>query len=73
MQIEKRTTSSINNELNRLYNTKGENTLLLIYNIIESMKEMSPGRYLLRHTPRNGAFASLYLETDSPGYVYSIK
>ncbi|KAK0165185.1 hypothetical protein PV328_003727 [Microctonus aethiopoides] len=67
LQIEKRTTSSINNELNRLYNTKGENTLLFIYNIIESMKEMSPGRYLLRHTPRNGAFASLYLETDSPG------
>ncbi|KAK0183243.1 hypothetical protein PV327_001302 [Microctonus hyperodae] len=67
LQIEKRTTSSINNELNRLYNTKGENTLLLIYNIIECMKEMNPGRYLLRHTLRNGPFASLYLETNNPG------
>lgn len=69
IQRETRSTTSINNELSRLYSVKGEDAYPIIYNVADTMTKMSPGRYLLRHTPRNGAFANIYKETDQRGYV----
>lgn len=62
LQIERRTCTSINNEMQRLYNVRGEDTLALIYNITDTMHKLAPGRYLLRHLVQNGAFATIYKE-----------
>ncbi|CAG5076583.1 Similar to ICE2: Little elongation complex subunit 2 (Bos taurus) [Cotesia congregata] len=67
IQRETRSTVSISNELNRLHNVKGEDAYPIIYNVADTMTKMPPGRYLLRHTPRNGAFANIYKETDQQG------
>lgn len=69
IQYERRTAMSVNNEMKRLYNVKGEDSLQLMYNVAETMIKMQPGRYLIRHTPRNGAFASVYKETETCGCV----
>ena len=68
IQIEMRTPISISNEIKRLYNLKPEAALTLLYNVTETMTAMSPGRYLIRHTVSNGAFASIYKEADGPGF-----
>ncbi|XP_074107925.1 uncharacterized protein LOC141533124 [Cotesia typhae] len=67
IQRETRSTTSINNELSRLYSVKGEDAYPIIYNVADTMTKMSPGHYLLRHTPRNGAFTNIYKETDQRG------
>lgn len=69
IQLEKRTPVSINNEIKRLYNLKTESALALLYNVAEEMTAANPGRYLMRHTIRNGAFATIYKEVDGPGYL----
>ncbi|XP_015118820.1 uncharacterized protein LOC107042333 [Diachasma alloeum] len=67
IQYERRTAMSVNNEMKRLYNVKGEDCLQFMYNVAENMVKMAPGRYLIRHTARNGAFASIYKETEASG------
>ncbi|XP_063992308.1 uncharacterized protein LOC135170433 [Diachasmimorpha longicaudata] len=67
IQYERRTAMSVNNEMKRLYNVKGEDCLQLVYSLAENMGKMTPGRYLIRHTVRNGAFASIYKETEASG------
>ncbi|XP_015604752.1 little elongation complex subunit 2 [Cephus cinctus] len=67
LQLEKRTAISINNELKRLYNVKVEDSLVLLHNVIHTLSELQPGRYLLRHTLRNGAFATIYKEIETSG------
>ncbi|XP_011298787.1 uncharacterized protein [Fopius arisanus] len=67
IQYERRTAISVNNEIKRLYNVKGEDSLQLLYNVAENMSKMTPGKYLIRHTPRNGAFASIYKEAEASG------
>nr|XP_012137013.1 PREDICTED: little elongation complex subunit 2-like isoform X7 [Megachile rotundata] len=67
LQVEYRTAMSISNEIKRLYNIKVESSLTIIHNIIQYLQNLAPGRYILRHTVRNGAFATVYKETDSPG------
>lgn len=67
LQIEHRTAISINNEIKRLYKTKVENTLIILHNVIQSLANLSPGRYILRHTIRNGAFAAVFKLTESSG------
>lgn len=67
IQLERRSANAINNEINRLYSVKGEDSYSIIYNIVEHMTKMSPGRYVLRHTARHGAFVNIYKETPKPG------
>nr|XP_050853419.1 little elongation complex subunit 2-like isoform X1 [Vespula vulgaris] len=67
IQIEKRTTISINNEIKRLYNIKAEDTLTLLHNVIQILSNVTPGCYIIRHISRNGAFATVYKETDTKG------
>ncbi|XP_076289652.1 uncharacterized protein LOC143213566 isoform X2 [Lasioglossum baleicum] len=67
LQLEQRTAMSINNEIKRLYNVKAEDTLVILHNVIETLSSLSPGRYVIRHTIRHGAFAAVYKEVDSPG------
>ncbi|XP_003394665.2 uncharacterized protein LOC100650803 isoform X1 [Bombus terrestris] len=67
LQIEHRTAISINNEIKRLYNTKVEDTLIILHNVIQSLANLSPGRYILRHTIRNGAFAAVFKLAESSG------
>ncbi|XP_035719890.1 little elongation complex subunit 2-like [Vespa mandarinia] len=67
IQIEKRTTISINNEIKRLYNIKVEDTLTLLHNVIQTLSNVTPGCYIIRHISRNGAFATVYKETDARG------
>lgn len=69
IQYEWRNITKINNELRRLYSVKSESSLQIIYNVISEMMKMSPGKYLLRHTVRNGAFMSVFKEAPAPGYV----
>ncbi|XP_034952032.1 uncharacterized protein [Chelonus insularis] len=65
IQYERRSPISINNELVRLYNVRGEDILPLLYNITETMIKMTPGKYLLRHTIRSGAFVTIYKAVDT--------
>lgn len=58
---------SINNEIQRLYNIKVENSLIILHNIIQSLSHFSPGHYIMRHTIRNGAFAALFKLAEGPG------
>ncbi|KAK2582952.1 hypothetical protein KPH14_009010 [Odynerus spinipes] len=67
IQIEKRTTVSINNEIKRLYNVKVENSLVVLHNVIQTLSNVTPGHYIIKHTARNGAFCTVYKETDSIG------
>lgn len=67
IQIEKRTTTSINNEIKRLYNVKAEDSLVVLYNLIQTLSNVTPGQYIIRHTVRNGAFATVYKETGVIG------
>lgn len=67
IQVEKRTTVSINNEIKRLYNVKAEDSLNVLYNVIQTLSNVNPGRYIIRHTLRNGAFATVYKESDNTG------
>ncbi|XP_076663313.1 uncharacterized protein LOC143366272 isoform X2 [Andrena cerasifolii] len=67
LQIEHRTAMSINNEIKRLYNVKVEDSLTILHNVIQCLSSLSPGRYIMRHTVRNGAFAAVYKEVESPG------
>ncbi|XP_076379234.1 uncharacterized protein LOC143259720 [Megalopta genalis] len=65
LQVEQRTAISINNEIKRLYNIKVEDSLAVLHNVIELLSGLSPGRYVMRHTIRQGPFAVLYKEADS--------
>ncbi|XP_076645747.1 uncharacterized protein LOC143355113 [Halictus rubicundus] len=67
LQIEQRTAMSIRNEIKRLYNIKAEDSLVILHNVIETLSSLSPGRYIIGHTARQGAFAAVYKETDSLG------
>lgn len=46
---------------------KVEDTLIILHNVIQSLANLSPGRYILRHTIRNGAFAAVYKLAESSG------
>lgn len=67
IQYEWQTISSLNNDMSRLYKMTGEPALKIIYNVASEMTKMDPGKYLLRHTPRSGAFTTVYRETESSG------
>ncbi|XP_078053397.1 uncharacterized protein LOC144478880 [Augochlora pura] len=67
LQVEQRTAMSINNEIKRLYSIKVEDSLVVLHNVIELLSSLSPGRYVMRHTVKEGAFAILYKEADSSG------
>ncbi|KAK9303829.1 hypothetical protein QLX08_004567 [Tetragonisca angustula] len=67
LQIEHRTAMSINNEIKRLYNIKVEDSLIILHNIVQSLSDLSPGHYIMRHTIRNGAFAALFKLAEGPG------
>lgn len=58
---------SINNEIKRLYNIKVDNFLTILHNIIQYLQNLAPGRYIMRHTVRNGAFATIYKEVENTG------
>ncbi|KAK1129044.1 hypothetical protein K0M31_020177 [Melipona bicolor] len=66
LQIEHRTAMSINNEIKRLYNIKVKDSLAILHNIIQSLADLSPGHYIMRHTVRNGAFAALFKLAEGP-------
>lgn len=63
IQIERHTTVSLSNEIKRLYNIKVEDSLNILYNIIERLSSLTPGRYIMRHIPQNGPFAYVYENT----------
>ncbi|XP_076162489.1 uncharacterized protein LOC143144216 isoform X2 [Ptiloglossa arizonensis] len=67
LQVEHRTAMSISNEIKRLYNVKVEDSLTILHNVVQSLINLSPGRYIMRHTVRNGSFAVIYKEVESPG------
>ncbi|XP_043267852.1 uncharacterized protein [Venturia canescens] len=67
IQFEKRTAASVNNEIKSLYGLKTDSALTLLYNVVDIMSAMNPGHYIIRHTPRNGAFACVYQTVDEPG------
>ncbi|XP_017759258.1 PREDICTED: uncharacterized protein LOC108550120 [Eufriesea mexicana] len=67
LQIEYRTAMSIRNEIQRLYNMKVEDSLVTLHNVIQSLTNLSPGRYLMRHTIRNGAFIAVSKPVENPG------
>ncbi|KAG7205175.1 hypothetical protein KM043_018266 [Ampulex compressa] len=67
LQLERRTTVSLSNEIKRLYNINAESSLTVLHNIIQTLTAQPPGRYVIRHTVRNGAFATLNTEADGPG------
>ncbi|KYN14089.1 NMDA receptor-regulated protein 2 [Trachymyrmex cornetzi] len=63
IQIERHTTVSLSNEIKRLYNVKVEDSLNILYNIIEGLSSLTPGQYIMRHVPQNGPFAYIYENT----------
>ncbi|KYN40421.1 NMDA receptor-regulated protein 2 [Trachymyrmex septentrionalis] len=63
IQIERHTTVSLSNEIKRLYNVKVEDSVHILYNIIERLSSLTPGRYIIRHVPQNGPFAYIYENT----------
>ncbi|XP_016920929.1 uncharacterized protein LOC108003276 [Apis cerana] len=67
LQIEYRTAMSINNEIKRLFNIKVEDSLIILHNVIQSLANLSPGHYIMRHTIRNGAFATVFKVAENPG------
>lgn len=67
IRFEKRTASSINNEIQRLYSLKTDAALTLLYNVVDTISAMDPGQYIIRHTPRNPTFACVYKNVDEPG------
>lgn len=67
LQIEYRTAMSINNEIKRLFNIKVEDSLIILHNVIQSLANLSPGHYIMRHTVRNGAFATVFKVAENPG------
>lgn len=67
IQIEKHTTASLSNEMRRLYNTKIEDSLSILHNIIEGLSSLTPGRYIMRHVPQRGPFAYIYKQVEEPG------
>lgn len=67
LQIEYRTAMSINNEIKRLFNIKVEDSLIILHNVIQSLANLSPGHYIMRHTIRNGAFATVFKVVENPG------
>ncbi|XP_017889972.1 uncharacterized protein LOC108630910 isoform X2 [Ceratina calcarata] len=67
LQIEYRTAVSVNNEIKRLFNVKVEDSLVIFHNIIQSLSTFSSGQYIIRHTIRNGAFATVYKPVEGPG------
>ncbi|EZA53909.1 hypothetical protein DMN91_009945 [Ooceraea biroi] len=64
IQIERHTTTSLNNEIRRLHNVRTEDSLKILYNVIEKLSVLTPGRYIVRHIPRHGPFAYVYKKTD---------
>ncbi|XP_043260877.1 uncharacterized protein LOC122402287 [Colletes gigas] len=67
LQVEHRTAMSVSNEVKRLYNIRVEDSLTVLHNVIQSLTNLSPGRYIMRHTVRNGSFATVYKEVEAPG------
>ncbi|EFN68808.1 NMDA receptor-regulated protein 2 [Camponotus floridanus] len=67
IQIEKHTTASLSNEMRRLYNTKIEDSLSILHNIIEGLSSLTPGQYIMRHVPQRGPFAYIYKQVEEPG------
>lgn len=67
LQIEYRTAMSINNEIKRLFNIKVEDSLVILHNVIQSLTNLSSGHYIMRHTVRNGAFATVFKVAENPG------
>lgn len=67
LQVERRTAKSINNELQRLHNVKGENGFALLYNVANKLSSAVCGRYLLRHAPRNTGFVNIFKESTKIG------
>ncbi|XP_076762937.1 uncharacterized protein LOC143430509 [Xylocopa sonorina] len=67
LQIEHRTAISISNEVKRLYDIKVEDCLIILHNTIQIVANLSPGQYVIRHTVRNGAFATIFKAVESPG------
>ncbi|XP_018399079.1 PREDICTED: uncharacterized protein LOC108776846 [Cyphomyrmex costatus] len=66
IQIERHTTTSLSNEIKRLYDIKVEDSLNILYNIIKGLSSLTPGRYIMRHVPQNGPFAYVYEHTIEP-------
>jgi len=64
IQIERHTTISLNSEIKRLHNVKAEDSLKILYNMIEKLSMLTPGRYIIQHIPKHGPFAHVYKETD---------
>ncbi|XP_070158284.1 uncharacterized protein [Polyergus mexicanus] len=66
IQIEKHTTTSLSNEMRRLYNVKIEDSLSILHNIIEGLSSLTPGQYIMRHVPQRGPFAYVYKQVEEP-------
>lgn len=58
---------SINNEIKRLYNIKVEDSLVILHNIVQSLLNLSPGHYIMKHTIKNGASVVLFKSAEGPG------
>lgn len=56
---------SLSNEIKRLYNVKAEDSLNILHSIIEKLSSLTPGQYIMQHTPQNGPFAYVYKQADS--------
>ncbi|CAL7935085.1 unnamed protein product [Xylocopa violacea] len=67
LQIEYRTAISISNEIKRLYDIKVEDSLIILHNTIQTVANLAPGQYIMRHTVRNGAFATVFKGVENPG------
>lgn len=62
IQIERHTTTSLSNEMRRLYDIKIEDSLSILHNIIEELLSLTPGQYIMQHIPQRGPFAYIYKE-----------
>lgn len=67
IQIDRHTTMTLSTEIKRLYNVKVEDSLSILHNIIEVFLFLTPGRYIMKHTPKNGSFAYVYKEAENDG------
>ncbi|KAL6264947.1 hypothetical protein P5V15_005043 [Pogonomyrmex californicus] len=67
IQIEKLTITSLTSEIKRLFKIKAEDSLGVLYNMIEQLSSLTPGQYIMRHVPRNGPFASIYKQVSEYG------
>ncbi|KAI4485351.1 hypothetical protein M0804_006856 [Polistes exclamans] len=66
IQIQKRNALAICNEVKRLYNKKVNVSLILLYNIIQTLSYASPGNYIITNS-KDGTFAIVYKETSTTG------